>query len=337
MNELGFEARKLTFDDLSAQPKCYQNEIDNNAKVLMQQTYGMLFVNGPDEKPIYYFRNSNLDSFRWAGFVELGDGPLAPQKSAHHTDIAQQDTPASGYRLVDGGTAYMFGSSEPFSEFRFFEGGATWKESDILNVSVEPFPMAFVTHFNTSRHTLLWDQPCIITGTYEGKKVVGLGAYDRGFAPMGGVKKALKESFTYISSFYSGIREDGRKECMNASLSPQNGIGLAYYWLEGEQPVLTDEVYLDAEWYHLPYAEGDPTVVYKDCTWRFAGKAVHFTGKWGSKGFTATPRLDRLGQSHVFGTFHEGDTPYKHKLFHTFNENMDCIDSRITAMNFKVY
>lgn len=137
-------------------------------------------------------------------------------------------------------------------------------------------------------------------------------------------------------SYYAGIRQDGRKECAYLNIHSRNGHGVAAYWLEGEEPVLTDEVTLECDWQRLPYAEpGDDTLSYTNAVWRFAGKEIHFTGKWGSKGFTAQPRLSRVGQSQSFGSWYEGKTPYEHKLFHTINENMGANIESIRKMGFE--
>ena len=175
-----------------------------------------------------------------------------------------------------------------------------------------------------------------MTGTYEGKPIQALGCFDRLFAPNGDRGAIIGTATHYVWSYYAGIRQDGRKECAYLNIHSRNGHGVAAYWLEGEEPVLTDEVTLECDWQRLPYAEpGDDTLSYTNAVWRFAGKEIHFTGKWGSKGFTAQPRLSRVGQSQSFGSWYEGKTPYEHKLFHTINENMGANIESIRKMGFE--
>lgn len=340
MDNRGFELRKLTDEDLSPKASYYQNEADGYAGMIMAQTYGMLFVDGADEKPIYYFRNMEVDKFRWAGIVELGDGPLEPQKSLHHQDIAQNGTAVTAYRrIADSPVTYEIASNEPYTQFRYFDGGMTWKEGvdgSILNIKAQPFPYALTTHFNSPQCSLTMYQNVYLSGTYEGKPVKGLGCFDRNYSPQGKLQHILKTAFSYVSSIYTGIREDGRTEAFYASYHASTDQWAGYYYIEGEDPIVTSDVKMEAKWRHLPYLCGDPTVVYTDCTWRIPGKEIHFHGKWGTKGFTATPRVEKLGQSHCMGVWYEGKTPYKHKLFHTFNENMDAIDYKMKQLGFDV-
>ena len=86
---------------------------------------------------------------------------------------------------------------------------------------------------------------------------------------------------------------------------------------------------------HLPYVD-DGTCVFKDAIFRFAGKEIHFEGKWGTKGVRPEPRIEKHGQSQILGTWYEGSTPYKHKLSMTFSENMEAYDYKLEKMGFDV-
>ena len=337
MEKINIEIRKQVADDFDPRPQCYANDNDEYAELLMFAAYGMLFCDGIDKKPIYFMRNFNQDSYRWAGIINLGDDPLCPQTSLHHIDIAQKEAIVEPYsKISDHPSEFRIASSDPFSEYRFYEGGARWKEADIFDLKVEPFPYAFISHKNSPQKFCFFHQFAILSGTYEGKPVLGMGGYDRSYSPKGKEAQTLQEAMVYIGCVYSCIREDGRKESMYASILDKNGYGVGYYFIEGEEPILTDEVYLEAEWHHLPYASDDPTVVFTDAIWRFGGKEFHFNGKWGAKGYTPTPRLEKIGQSHVYGTWYEGKTPYKQTLYYTWNENMEVTDERIRKMGWKV-
>ena len=187
----------------------------------------------------------------------------------------------------------------------------------------------------------IWLQTALtIEGTYEGKPVKGLGCHDRTFLSNGAPQESLWAAgcTTYCCANYSGIRPDGRKESFFAQFDvARKNYGLVFYYLEGEEPILTDKLSLETEFYHLPYAPGDPTCVYKDGVWKFADKEIHFHAKWGAKGFTATPRIEKLGYSHCFGEWYEGKTPYKHIMENTFTENMDCLDYRLKEAGYRVY
>lgn len=328
-----FEVRRLTENDYTIAPECFA-ERDAKAEMFLNAHYGMLFKEG-EEKPDYYFRHMNADGYRWCGMIHLGDGPLAPQTCAHYNDIAQKDAVVKPYGPVEGKPGYYSISSEsPFSEFTYGENGATFKEADIADLKIEYFPYAIVTHQKGNISLPYWHRHILWTGTYERKAVKGLACNDRIFYPRN--DNRLNSDLNYFLAAYSGIRSDGRKESLFAQLKGENGYGIGFYYIDGEEPVISTEVYLDAVWRHLPYLENDPTVVYTEGTWRFAGREFHFKGKWGSKGFTPVPRTDRVGQSHCFGTWYEGAIPYSHILWHTFNENMEATDERVKRMGFSV-
>ncbi len=330
----GVELRRLTADDLSYQPKCFER--DGHAELYRHLSWCILFPQD-DTNPHYYMQNMEPDYYRWGGIVRLGDGPLSCQTSRHHSDIAQDDTRTSVYRKIsDDPITYEMRSEKPFTEFRYTETGATWKEADVFDLKVEYFPYTIFVHTNSPQQIPYWHTHCLLTGTYEGKPIQALGCFDRLFAPNGDRGAIIGTATHYVWSYYAGIRQDGRKECAYLNIHSRNGHGVAAYWLEGEEPVLTDEVTLECDWQRLPYAEpGDDTLSYTNAVWRFAGKEIHFTGKWGSKGFTAQPRLSRVGQSQSFGSWYEGKTPYEHKLFHTINENMGANIESIRKMGFE--
>ncbi|MDO4377948.1 MAG: hypothetical protein Q4C64_02195 [Erysipelotrichia bacterium] len=338
IKDIGIDIRKHQISDFAIDSPCYQNESDQFAQLGIWANYGMLFINGIDKKPIYFMRHCNKEKYRWGGIIELGDGPLSPQKSLHHKDIAQGDTLTDYYGVTNNNPlTYGSGSKDPFSEYRFNNDYATWKEGDFLNLKAEYFPYACVSHKNSPQKFCFYHQFVTLSGTYEGKEVVGMGGFDRSYFPtIGNMEDYAAEAMTYLGAVYSCIREDGRKESANMCIYDRNGYGYGYYYLEGEEPIVTDEIYLDAKWYHLPYAQNDPTVCFKDATWYFGGKEIHFTGLWGAKGYTATPRLEKIGQSHVYGTWYEGKQPYKQKLFYTWNENMKATEKEIRRMGWEV-
>ena len=148
----------------------------------------------------------------------------------------------------------------------------------------------------------------------------------------------LEKANVYFSGTYASVRADGRKEACGVSIMGRNGYGFAYYCIDGEEPVLTDEVWLEADMYHLPYADpDDPTVTFKDAVWRFADKEIHFLGKWGGKGYWDHPRLETPGLSHVYGRYYVGDQPYKQMNYHVFNENTSAFDYAAEEQGFTVH
>lgn len=264
--------------------------------------------------------------------------------------MAQDGAPSIKYRQVsDNPKSFEIESIEPFSLLRFVDDGnggviAEFKEGKdgcIIDLKVVPFPYAVISHSNPDQPAPYFQVNTIVTGTYMGKPVRCLGGFDRTYV-VNRVKGTEDEEKNYTATYrvtcalYSGFREDGRKECVYALIGDDNGRGIGMYYIDGEEVIVTDEVHLDADFYRLPYVNDD-TVVYTKATWKIGPKTIHFEGKWGTKGFTAYPKIDKHGQSQCFGTWYEGDVPYNHVISHAFNENSgDAFAERMKQIGFKV-
>ena len=331
----GIEYRRLQAEDFDLSPSFFANDVDGNARMFRHDNCGMLHVQG--ERPNYYFRNMNLDSYRWGGMIRPGNTPLEVQTSGTDEEVAQAIMAAPYGLINDSPMTFAMSSGEPYkTEFTYFDGGCHIVESDILDITCEYFPYNVVMHLDSPYKTPFVNVTAVGKGTYCGKPVSFMGCLDRLYAPRSRENEIIGNATTYICSFLSGIRPDGRKEfCMAQLFGEENGKGAAIYWLEGQEPIITDEVWLEGDWYRLPYVD-DGTCVCPVETWRFGGIEVHQIGQWGAKGFTAKPRIERHGQSQVFGTWYAGKTEYKHEVWNSFNENMEVYEERIRNMGFKV-
>ncbi len=242
-------------------------------------------------------------------------------------------------------------------------------EGAILDLTIEPFPYAVISHAHTAQPAPYFQVNTVVRGTFHGEPVLGLGGFDRTFVrrqirpeesniaspgqtsihaaacerPVPGdktvadqVERDYAATYRCTCALYSGIRKDGRKECVYALITGENGHGIGMYYIDGEEPIATDEVRLDAVFRPLPYMD-DGTVVYIDAVWHIGPKTIHFHGRWGAKSFSYAPKLDKHGQSQCFGTWYEGDTPYRHIVSHAFNENTgEAYAERFRAMGFTV-
>lgn len=324
---------KYKEDYLRLKPNVFKEQ---DTRFCITDVYGSLFYEDKfDDKPIYYFRHSNPDSYRFGGFLELGDSYLEPQKGGyHHNDVAGKETPINGYRLINKNPIeYGFDSTKPYSKYRYFIDHLEMEEANFFKAYAYPFPITIVDHSSIFPPMSQISQPCIIKGTYENKKVIGLGSYDLYSMP-NVVKHDMGEGLGYFCASCQGIREDERKEVFIATIN-HSGNMCGIYWLEGEEPIISYQVKLFAEFEHLPYVD-DGTCIYKDCIIEFSNISFHFKGKWGAKGFSKDPRIERHGQSHVFGEWYVGNEPYKHKLASSFMENMNCYDYVLKEMGYKV-
>jgi hypothetical protein len=317
----------------------FENGFDGFPELGLLDAYGMFFPEGNvKNKPFVYFRHTDAakGKHRFGNLVELGDDYLDVQKGVYHAEeVAQSDTPLINYhKISENPLVYGYGSTEKKVDIKYTEKHITIQEGNFFRVKAHPWPVTFYDHQSVYLNASTIFQPVTFAGSFDGKPVLGLGSCDRMFfktaegfdtVPLG-----------YIAMSAMGIRADGRKESILISLS-LNEVGkhLGMYYLEGEEPVITDSVTVEADWVHLPYVQ-DGTCVFKDATFYVGNKVIHFNGKWGSKGFTAKPRIEKHGQSQIFGTWYEGNTPYDHRLFYTFVENMDAYDVKLEKLGFKV-
>jgi len=60
-------------------------------------------------------------------------------------------------------------------------------------------------------------------------------------------KRRFNEFSVYISSSDIGIREDGRKKIAMVYITLDRTYQ-GFYWLEGEEPIVSDMVSMDAQW-----------------------------------------------------------------------------------------
>lgn len=86
----GFYEEKERSEDLFAiNPSVFHNERDDDAKIALCDPFGFIYVEG-EEKPYYFMRHALVDMYRFGGVIELGDGPLDPQKSGDCDDFFQK-------------------------------------------------------------------------------------------------------------------------------------------------------------------------------------------------------------------------------------------------------
>lgn len=85
----------------------------------------------------------------------------------------------------------------------------------------------------------------------------------------------------------------------------------------------------------LPYVD-DGTCIFENAIVRFGGKEFHFNGKWGQKGFTNVPRVEKHGQSQMGAAWYEGKEPYTHRLFTGGFECMEAYDYKLKEWGFQV-
>lgn len=335
---LGVEVRAFTNDDFGVTPRTFKPDFgDRTARLIRHDNCGMLLVEG--DRPHYYFHNMDVETSRWSGFIRLGDGPLALQEAVEGIETAQTE-PLEPYGVIsEDPLTYGLKTMQGVPmEFTYNEQGCTWCEGpdgSVLDVTGEWFPYGLICHLGSEYDIPFMHLPVLLTGMYRGEPIEFLACIDRIFSPEGEEREIMSRATRYVSSYCSGVREDGRREWFVALSCHENGTGLGVYWLEGNDPIVATDVVNEGVWERLPYVD-DGTVVCVENVWRFGGKEFHVTGSWGAKGFTPTPRYDRHGQSQVFGSWYEGQTPYRHRVWNTFSENMEAYADSMSANGFRV-
>lgn len=318
-------------------PRVFDNDFDGHAKLVLFDVYGMLTVVG-EKKPMFYFRHTDLvkHRYRFGNILVPGDGPLCVQERSFFDRMANGDVGVSDYRKVsESPMAFGFESTNPKVTYRLAEDALYIEEGDFFSLKAEPWPITLYDHQSIYVNSSLISQPAVFSGMLEGKPFMGLGSFDRycmrqGSGTFSGVPMG------YVAFCMSGIRQDGRKEMLFASGSiNDDGKTLAFYYLDGETPVVCDHFEVEADWHHLPYVN-DGTCIFTDATIYVCDKEIHFIGKWGTKGFLANPRVEKHGQSQVAGTFYEGSVPYEHRLSNCWSECMEAYDYKLSEMGFEV-
>ena len=333
MNDTYIEFVRHEDDFYNECPEVLQTEFDHNAKLSLIDQYGLIFDKGWEDEPVLFVRHGNIDGYRFGAFSRLNSDIKGLQTPLHCADIAQKEETGRFQKLCDKPLTYGYGTADPFSEYRYYSGYSTWKEGDILDVKASPFPYCIIQHQGDIANFTEIIQPSLVTGTFAGRPISFIGSYDKVYIPKE-EKRDIGSTMAYILVLDHGIRLDGRHESVVIYINPE-GKGIGGYYLEGEEPVSSDDVVMEADWFHLPYVD-DGTVAYKDAVFHIKDKTIHFTGRWGCKGITAHPRLEKHGQSQIFGTWYEGDVPYKHQMFTTFHENMEAFDYKFKKLGYKI-
>ena len=323
-------------DFFEERPAVLNSEYDQYAKMALVDAYGLIFTKDKEE-PVLFVRHGNRKSYRFGGCCRLSSDPIGVQTPLHDEDMAQKEETGEFRLLSKEPWVYGYGTKEPFSEYRYYyENGrfrGTWKEGDFLNVTAEPFPYCIIQHMGDIANFTEIIQPAIVRGTFDGEEVEFLGSFDKVFMPSKQTSD-IGSTMAYNLVLDHGIRQDGRRESCIIFINGE-GKGMGMYCLEGEEPTVSEDVIMEAEWFHQPYSD-DGTVMYRDALFVIGDRKIHFNGKWGAKGITAKPRYGKHGQSQIFGTWYEGDTPYAHKLFTCFHENLEAYDEKYRKMGRKV-
>ncbi|MGV8049851.1 MAG: hypothetical protein AB2L21_05810 [Anaerolineaceae bacterium] len=334
------EAVKLTWEDLSLTPPRFAMN-GHKPKMGAGWTWGFL-QEDPGKPCLEYLREYTSEKITMNyGIIQMADTPTGKQTGLEHclemwpgnyTDGCYANPgigfPEIKYETIQGDPegltedpfTYQQSARNPKLLYRFSSKYARVVEADFMDLTFEYMPYAMVMNANGPYGNPYIHQHAVITGTYEGRKVKFLGAWDRMYsldfddAVEGGL-------FTGIS--FSGIRSNGIREWGMVGIVGERRYG--YYCKDGEEPVISTEVKFDANWIRLPYAD-DGTMLYTDATFGFADKTIHYKAKWGGRGQNYKIDMTRPGFSQTSGEWYEGSQPYKFETSMSMNENHNAFE-----------
>ena len=232
--------------------------------------------------------------------------------------------------LTDDPYTFEIHASTPRLLYRFSSKHARAVEGDFMDLTYDLMPYAMVLNANGPLGHPYVHQHAVIHGTYEGRKVSYVGAWDRMYDMK--FEQAFQGTIFAAMSF-AGVHPDGTREWgMVARVGDNRGFG--YYCKDGEEPVVSIDVDIEANWVPLPYLD-DGTMILTDATYRFENKTIHYKAKWGTKGQNYQP-LPWSGFSGTGGVWYEGDVPCKFEKSFAWSENHNALAENIISAGFVI-
>lgn len=287
----------------------------------------------PESPPIHYLRSFDEEKIKSGGFIQLGESPLSPHTALSHNKKLFPVGNLVQYKEVEGdpeGHANDKTTFEQFVEdpkllFRYSSTHARYAEGDVMDLTLEYLPYALVSYDQGPIDVPYICQQAIIAGTYEGKEVKLLGAWDRIYRSTT-MEATYGKIFIYLN--FVGIRKDGCREYGIVMIFGNKGFG--FYHKDGEDPIVTTEVTMEATWEPVTYLS-DETASFTKAAFHFGGKVIHYKAKWGFRGWDEESRLSlrKHGYNLTAGSWYEGSTPYIHDTTFTFGESHEAFVGKV--------
>lgn len=330
-NKPEIEAVKLTSEDLSLTPPRFA--VDGESSPLATGYTWCTWQENPDMPPTHYLRSFDGEKLKSGGIIRLGETPVAPHTVlSHNREIYAVGRPLQ-YVEVNGdpegqtndSVTYEQRGTHPKFLYRWSSKHARLIEADILDLTFDYLPYALVVNENGALGVPYISQQAIINGTYEGRKVSFLGGWDRIFKSTT-MEATYGKLFIYIN--WIGIHPNGCREWGVAMRFGERNIG--FYCKDGEQPVVSNDVQIDATWERVPYLN-DGTVAFTRATFSFAGKMINYRAKWGYRGWDEESILSlrKNGYSLTSGVWYEGSTPCEFEKTFTFAESHEAFEGKV--------
>jgi len=283
--------------------------------------------------PVFYFREISAKGISpLYGIVRLSDDPQKPHiqtgdakymNPGFETEYIKIDGDPEG--LTDDPYTFEIRANNPETLYRFSSRHTRVIEGSVLDLTYDHFPYAMKVTGN-GWSAPYYFQPARIHGTYNGNKVDFLGGWDRQFINPEGTGVGF-EGKLFGGMVAAAIRKDGRCECCSTTMvGDQAG---AFYYLEGEPPVISNVVTVDPVWEPLAY-DNDGTYLLRKAVFQIANKRLHYEANWGCRGFMdVSPPGSLAGFSQSGGIWWEGDTPREYEKFFVYCESHGALMDNI--------
>lgn len=330
-NKPEVEAVKLTSEDLSLTPP--RLETNGEPTPLATGYNYCTWQEDPNQPPIQYLRSFNGEILKSGGFIRLGETPVSPHSVLSHnkkiypvgSPLQYEEVKGDPEGLTDDLVTYEQRAADPKLLYRYSSKQARIVEGDVMDWTFDYLPYAMVVNENGPLGVPYICQQAIISGTYEGRKVSFLGAWDRIYRSTT-MEATYGKLFKYLN--FIGIQPNGCREWGIAMIFGNKGVG--FYCKDGEEPVVSTNVEFQATWAPLAYL-GDGTVTFTKATFSFAGKVIHYEAKYAYRGWDEESILSlrKHGYNLTSGAWYEGSTPYNHEKSFTFAESHEAFKDKI--------
>lgn len=295
------------------------------------------FQDGPDDPPIHFQQSFRAGKGAGGGYLKLGEGVLSKQDVlyefndrmyARGTEFTFACVEGDPEGRTDDPVTYEVRSADGATTFRFSSKYSRFIDGDFVDLTYEHMPYAgLLDRFGPMNLTWLNTQ-ARVTGRLGDREVDGWGGLDRVFGRPRQYDEMMDDPWALVQ--FGGVLGDGTREWGLMLHGMRNTY--AYYCKDGEEPVWSTDAVWEGTFEDLPYVD-DGTQALTSATCSFAGKTIHYEGRWGFRGHNGDqlfvdPTVEP-GKSHAGGIWWEGGEQYSHRTPMVYVECHQAFEGRM--------